>query len=214
VLAVETDSEADTGPRDQQAGSERLCVVTRTVKPVVDLIRFVMSPAGTVIPDIKRKLPGRGVWVTANREALAAAVARNAFARGFKGQAKAAPGLVELTDHLLERAALDALSMAHKAGLAEIGFGRVEGAMARYDIAALVHAAAAAPDGIRKIAAAAKRRVGGQASLPIVDGFTSDQLDLALGRSNVVHAALLAGPASEAFLARYRGLQQFRRSEG
>jgi predicted RNA-binding protein YlxR (DUF448 family) len=214
MLAVEDHSESDAGPRDRAGGTERLCVATRTVKPVADLIRFVLSPDGTVVPDVKRKLPGRGVWVSANREALTTAVARNAFARGFKSSVRSAPGLVELTDHLLERAALDALSMAHKAGLVEIGFGRVEGALAKHDIAALVHAAGAAPDGTRKVAAAAKRRLGNDAGTPIVGGFTSDQLDLALGRSNVVHAALLAGPASEAFLARYRGLQQFRGSEG
>jgi predicted RNA-binding protein YlxR (DUF448 family) len=214
MLAVEDHNEADAGPRDREAGTERLCVATRTVKPIADLIRFVVGPDGTVVPDVKRKLPGRGVWVTATRGALTAAVSRNAFARGFKSPVRAVPGLVELTDHLLERAALDALSMAHKAGLVEIGFGRVEGALAKHDIAALLHAAGAAPDGTRKVAAAAKRRFGDDAGVPIVNGFTSDQLDLALGRSNVVHAALLAGPASEAFLARYRGLQQFRRSEG
>jgi uncharacterized protein len=214
MLAVEDHNEADAGPRDRGAGTERLCVATRTVKPVADLIRFVMSPDGTVVPDVKRKLPGRGVWVTATREALTTAVSRNAFARGFKSPVRGGPGLVEMTDHLLERAALDALSIAHKAGLVEIGFGRVEGALAKHDIAALMHAEGAAKDGTRKLAAAAKRRFGEGAEMPIVDGFTSEQLDLALGRSNVVHAALLAGPASEAFLARYRGLQQFRRSEG
>ena len=99
-----------------------------------------MSPDGTVVPDVKRKLPGRGVWVTATREALTTAVSRNAFARGFKSPVRGGPGLVEMTDHLLERAALDALSMAHKAGLVEIGFGRVEGALAKHDIAALMHA--------------------------------------------------------------------------
>jgi predicted RNA-binding protein YlxR (DUF448 family) len=214
MLAAEEHSEADAGPRDRGSGTERLCVATRAVKPVADLIRFVISPDGTVIPDVKRKLPGRGVWVTATRQALTTAVSRNAFARGFKSPVRGASGLVELTDHLLERAALDALSMAYKAGVVEIGFGRVEGALGKHDIAALVHARGAAPDGSRKLAAAAKRRFGDGAEVPIVDGLTSDQLDLALGRSNVVHAALLAGPASEAFLARYRGLQQFRRSEG
>src|SRR6266705_5923939 len=73
----------DAGPREAAPGTERLCIVTRTVKPVAELIRFVVGPDG-IVPDLKRKLPGRGVWVTATRAAVSAAVERKAFGRAFK----------------------------------------------------------------------------------------------------------------------------------
>jgi uncharacterized protein len=206
--------EADSGPRDKTAGAERLCIATRAVKPVAEMIRFVAGPDGGIVPDLKRKLPGRGVWTTATRAALATAVARGAFARGLRRPVRVPPDLSATTERLLEMAALDALSMAYKAGVLEIGFARVAAALGTPDIAALVHAREAAPDGVRKLAQAAQQRLGNRATgLPCVTGFASAQLDLALGRSNVIHAALLAGPASEAFLARYRRLLGFRGCE-
>jgi predicted RNA-binding protein YlxR (DUF448 family) len=210
---VLAEQEADAGPRDGAAGRERLCIATRTVKPVEEMIRFVIGPDDTVVPDLKRRLPGRGVWVTATRAALAGAVKRNAFARGFKRPVRSSADLSALTDSLLERAALGSLAMARKAALVETGFARVEAAVAGGHIAALIHAADAAPDGVRKLAAAAKRLADEAVSLPVVTAFSSAQLDLALGRSNVIHAALLPGPASEAFLARYRSLLRFRGCE-
>jgi uncharacterized protein len=211
VLAEE---EADAGPRDSAARRERLCVATRTVKQVDEMIRFVVGPDDVIVPDLKCRLPGRGVWVTATRDALAGAVKRNSFARGFKRPVHPSADLVVLTDGLLERAALGSLAMARKAGLIETGFARVEAAIAGRDIAALIHAADAASDGVRKLAATARHRLAEDAvSLPVVTAFSSAQLDLALGRSNVIHAALLPGPASEAFLARCRNLLRFRGRE-
>ena len=99
------------------------------VTPVGDLIRFVVAPDGSVVPDLKRRLPGRGVWVTATRHALAEAVTRKVFARGFKRDVRVAPDLVDVTERLLERAALDALAIAHKAGRVAAGFAKVEAAL-------------------------------------------------------------------------------------
>src|SRR5687767_6184725 len=96
----------DAGPRSGGAGTERFCAVTRTVKPVDDMIRFVLGPDG-VVPDLKRKLPGRGIWVTATKSAVTDAVARKVFARGFKRDVRVPPELPELTERLLRRAALD-----------------------------------------------------------------------------------------------------------
>jgi hypothetical protein len=162
-----------------------------------------------VVPDLKRRLPGRGIWVTATRQALGTAVARKAFARAFKREVRVGSDLVDLTERLLERAALEALAIAHKAGRVAIGFGKAEAALARERVAGLVHAAEAAPDGTRKLAAAVQRRADADA-VATIDTFTSSQLDLALGRSNVVHAALLAGPESDTFLARTARLDCFR----
>jgi predicted RNA-binding protein YlxR (DUF448 family) len=213
MLDADILSDTDAGPRDRGAGPERLCGATRTIKPVGELIRFVVDPENTVVPDVKRKLPGRGVWVTATAAALMGAIARNAFAKGFKRPVRAPPDLVATTDRLLVRAALDALAIANKSGLVQAGFAKVETALARAEVAALLHAAEAAPDGVRKLAAAAKRAGQGIDELTLIGTFSSAQLDLALGRSNVVHAAVLAGPASEAFLVRYRSLDVFRGSE-
>src|SRR6187401_1469482 len=101
--------ELDAGPRKGGPGAERLCAVSRAVKPVDELIRFVVGPDG-VVPDLKRKLPGRGLWVTAERATLKDAVTRNVFARGFKREVSVAPELVDQTERLLVRSALDALA--------------------------------------------------------------------------------------------------------
>jgi hypothetical protein len=110
----------------------------------------------------------------------------------------------------LERSALDALGIVRKAGRAVLGFAQVERALASEPVVALLHTADAGREGVRKLAAAARSRRGEKADLPVVDQFTAPQLDLAFGRPNVVHAALLVGSASDGFLARYRNLERFR----
>src|SRR5215213_1983430 len=96
----EQDNELDAGPRSSGSGTERFCVVTRNVKPVDELIRFVVGPDG-VVPDLKRKLPGRGLWITADRATLKDAVTRNVFARGFKREVTVPGDLAALTERLL-----------------------------------------------------------------------------------------------------------------
>jgi uncharacterized protein len=209
MLARAGHDDIDAGPR--RSSPERLCIATREVKPTGELIRFVIGPDGTVVPDVKHKLPGRGVWVTANRTAVATAIERKAFGRGFKREVRVAPDLVETTEHLLVRSALDALAIAHKAGAVAAGFTRVEAALGAEAVVTLIHAAEASPEGTRKLEAAARSRWGGDRDGPmVIKMFTSAQLDLALGRANVVHAAVLAGPASARFLARCRSLARFR----
>jgi predicted RNA-binding protein YlxR (DUF448 family) len=201
----------DVGPTRRASGNERYCIATRQIRPVDEMIRFVVGPDGMVVPDVKRKLPGRGVWVTAQRAAVCEAVTRRAFVRGFKSEVRVAPDLADRTDRLLERAALDALAIAGKAGQALAGFGKVEAALDRQDVVAILHAAEAATDGIDKIDALCRRRgAAGRAEIAVIRLFTSAQLDLALGRSNVVHAALLAGPAGNTFLTRCERLMRFR----
>ena len=210
MIAPSPDIDLDAGPRAQEL--ERMCVATRTVRPVADMIRFVVGPDGEAVPDLKRKLPGRGVWVTATQDALSDALKRKALARGFKREVRLPADLVARTGQLLERAALDALAMAGKAGLVATGFTRVEAALAQEKVIALLHAAEAAADGIRKLDAAWHRRP--ERGLVVSIGLlTSAQLDLALGRPNVIHAALLAGPSSDTFLARLRRLERFRTGE-
>jgi uncharacterized protein len=203
---IDQSGELDRGPHARER--ERFCVATRTVQPVSDLIRFVVGPDGEAVPDIKSKLPGRGVWVTATREALEDAIKRKAFARGFKRDVRTPADLAARTERLLEQAVIDALAMAHKAGLVAAGFNRAATALEREDVVALLHAAEASPDGVRKLDAVVRQ--GRSQPLPVIEFLTSAQLDLALGRPNVVHAALLAGPASDTLLSRSRRLERFR----
>ncbi len=201
--------ELDAGPR-KGPGAERLCAVTRAVKPVDELIRFVVGPQG-VVPDLKRKLPGRGLWVTADRATLKDAIARNVFAKGFKREIRVTPELLEQTEQLLVRSALDALAIAGKSGLVAAGFAKAEAAINRDAVVGLIHASDASADGAAKLAGAVRHRDDADRVVP-VKAFTTAQLDLALGRSNVVHAALLAGPANDTFLARFARLERFRAS--
>jgi len=213
MLAVTHDNELDRGTTSVAPGTERHCALTRELKPVSDMIRFVLGPAGEVVPDVKRKLPGRGIWITGGRGALEEAVKRNVFARGFKRDVRVASDLAAATERLLERAALDALAVASKAGQVVTGFAKVEAAITQGDIAALLHASDAADDGTRKLDAALRRKAAEKpGETATIDLFSGGQLDLALNRPNVVHAALLAGPAGETFLARVMRLKRFRNS--
>lgn len=205
--AAPAGGELDTGPHAR--APERLCVVTRATRPVAELIRFVVGPDGEVVPDLKGKLPGRGVWISAARETVEAAVKRHAFARGFKRDVRVPADLTLRTEALLERGALDALAIAGKAGLVAAGFGKAASALERDNVVALLRAAEGSADGARKLEAVWRRRTP-EKTLPMIEFLTSVQLDLALGRPNVIHAALLAGPASDTFLSRSRRLERFR----
>ena len=212
-MLASTDIELDNGPRTDKSATMRMCAVSREVRPTEELIRFVLSPDGTVVPDIKRKLPGRGLWITASRARVAEAVRRNQFNRGFKRDVRAAPTLASDTETILVRSAIEALAMAAKAGQVVAGFAKVEEALTGGKAAALIHASDGAADGIRKLDAIVRQRGGNRGespAFPVVTALTSAELDLALGRANVIHAALLAGPAGKTFLSRSQILVRYR----
>jgi len=219
MLAL-ADPDLDNGPRTDRSATMRMCAVTRQVRPIDDLIRFVVSPQGEVMADLKRKLPGRGLWVAASRQVVAEAVRRHQFGKGFKREVRVAPTLPADTEALLVRSAIEALAMAAKAGQVVAGFSKVEGVLAprqpRTSIHAVIHASDGAADGIRKLDAIIRQNTeNGDESppFPVVTALTSEQLDLALGRSNVIHAALLAGPASKTFLSRSHVLVRYRMAD-
>jgi predicted RNA-binding protein YlxR (DUF448 family) len=209
VLAGGSDSAARRRMRAEHDGPERMCIVTRERRAPEELIRFVLGPDGTVVADLKARLPGRGVWVTGRAKLVEDAVRRRAFSRGLKTGAKAAATLPAEVDALLERDCLQSLSLANKAGAVVTGFTKVETAIDSGGIAGLLHASDASADGTRKLAQALRRKFG-TTGPPQINLFASSQLDLALGRANVVHAALKAEPASRAFLARCRRLAVYR----
>jgi hypothetical protein len=214
------DPDLDNGPRTDRSATVRMCAVTRAVRPIGELIRFVVSPQGEVIADLKRKLPGRGLWVSASRQAVAEAVKRNQFSKGFKRDVRATATLAADTEALIVRGVIEALAMAAKAGQVVSGFSKVEGALqqgkGQNPVSALIHASDGAADGIRKLDAILRQNAGNRdesREFPVVTALTSEQLDLALGRSNVIHAAVLAGPASKTFLSRSQILVRYRMAD-
>jgi len=198
---------------DDETGSERTCIVTRARLSPDEMIRFVAGPSGDIVPDLRRRLPGRGVWVTATAEAVGKAMKGGNFARSLKKPVSTPDSLADDLDRLIEKDTLQSLAMANKAGLVVAGAAKVEAQIGHGDVAAVIHAQDGSADGIRKIGQAISRKYGSDGDpLPRIDFFASRQLDLALGRTNVIHAALRRGAASQAFLtrcgrlARYRGV--------
>lgn len=190
---------------------ERTCVVSRRNAEPDDLIRFVVGPDTTVVPDILHKLPGRGAWVLAHRDIVARAAKTGAFARSFKAKVAVSPDIAVTVESLLERHALEALSLANKAGLVVAGFGKVDDLLASGQTRALVHASDGSDGGAGRLTRkfqAICREVG---TTPIViDAFTHAQLGLALGRLNVVHAGLSPGRAVDRFVKAVERLMRYR----
>src|SRR3977135_4021365 len=165
------DPDLDNGPRTDRSATMRVCAGTRGGRPVDELTRFVVSPEGGVIPDLKRKLPGRGLWVSASHRAVAEAVRRNQFNKGFKRDVRVAPTLVADTEAVLGCSAVEALAMAAKAGQVVSGFSKVQGALEQGQAEALIHASDGAADGIRKLDAIVRQRGGNHGEsreMPIV----------------------------------------------
>lgn len=221
MLAIADPADLDDGPRTNRSGTARMCAVTRQVSPVDDLIRFVVGPSGDVVPDLKRKLPGRGLWLSASHETVSEAVKRKVFGRGFKREVRVSPTLADETERLLVRAVIEALAMAAKAGQVVSGFTKAEDAIGQRDMVALLHASDGAADGIRKLDAKldaqtrqTAENAGKSHDVPVIAALTSEELDLALGRSNVIHAAVLAGPAGKTFLSRSQILVRYRTANG
>lgn len=201
-------------PLDDEKGPERTCIVTRAKGDPQGMIRFVVDPAGAVVPDLRGRLPGRGAWVVAGAGTVAAAVKRRAFARAFRREVVVDASLAERVDALLAADALATLSLANKAGLVVAGAFKVEDALGRGTVAALLHAVDGSPDSLRKLEGLARRAGAVRGTpVPMLQIFASPQLDLALGRSNVINAALLVGGASDAVLKRIERLRLYRGAE-
>lgn len=178
--------------------SERQCIVTRELLPPDQMVRFVQAPDGSVTPDLKRELPGRGVWVTARQEVVAEAVRKKLFSRAFKQAATARDDLAEAVGRLMSERALGLLSFANRAGLVITGFEKVAAAITKLRVAVLLEASDGAADGRRKLAG--KLVSSGAETVKVVEVFTGEQLSLALGRTNVIHAALGKEKLTDAFL--------------
>lgn len=182
---------------------DRMCIVSRVVKSEDDLIRFALSPEGVVVPDLKRKLPGRGVWVSLNRKTLNDAIKRHLFAKGFAAEAKAGPELADVVGVMLRKDALSALSLTRKAGLGLSGFMKVEEALTKGNVRMLFHASDGSVDGRQKL----DRKCA--SNVVIFDHFRADELNMAYGGSNVIHAAVANGGMAEKLLDYTRKIAQY-----
>lgn len=173
----------------------RRCIVSGETLPEGRLIRFAVDPEGQAVPDVEAKLPGRGMWVRADRKSVEQAAAKGLFSRAAGETVKADAGLAARTEARLVERMLSHLGLARRAGDLILGFDQVERALRGPEgPAVIVEAADAALDGQRKLQAAA-RSAG---IVPFIIGaLTSAELSLALGRSNVVHAALKSGRIAE-----------------
>ncbi len=178
----------------------RTCIVERERKEKPSLLRFVLSPQGEAVPDIKGNLPGRGVWVTARQDVVSDAVKRRAFQRAFRKPVTVSENLSLEVERLFKRSALERLSICNKAGLLVVGFAKVEEALKRGEIVALLHADAAAPDGRSKLDRKFAALFSGQDYIEPENCFTSAEISLAAGSIGVIHAGLREGGATRAFL--------------
>ncbi|NWG45446.1 MAG: RNA-binding protein [Alphaproteobacteria bacterium] len=184
----------------------RRCIVSGESRPREGLIRFVIDPEGVLTPDLAGKLPGRGLWVAAERAALEKAIAKGLFARAARARLRVPDDLPAKVEAGLLRRLSEALGLANRAGALVCGFGPVSDFLARARPAALIEAADGATDGRRKILARARPH----GDVPVITILTGGELDLALGRQNMVHAALRPGPSAERVLAEARRLAGFR----
>lgn len=220
------EAETDAGPpRAGKAGArdpERRCIVAMERRPQGEMIRFVLSPDGQVTPDLAAKLPGRGAWVTASREAIDIAVKKGAFARAFKRQVKAGPDLSAQVEQLLVKRILDQLGMVKRAGNLILGFEQVREEVRKAAPAFVIEASDGSEDQRGKVLALVRGlhtpepdetgKMAGNLELPPVIGcFSGDELGMALGRERVIHACVKYGRIAHAWSGELDRLSGFRR---
>ena len=201
---------------------ERRCIVTMQRRPHSEMIRFVLSPEGQVTPDVAARLPGRGAWVGATREAVDQAAGRGAFARAFKRQVAVPADLGGQTEALLVRRCMDMLGMARRAGNLVAGFEQVREALRDARPGCLITASDGSEDQRNKVLGLAKAIYGpdldaepqnaGNGRLPpVAECFLGSELGMALGRDRVIHACLKLGPIAHAWMGELGRLSGFRR---
>jgi predicted RNA-binding protein YlxR (DUF448 family) len=195
------------GKVKERDSPERRCVVTRESQPKAGLIRFVIGPEGEVVPDLAAKLPGRGLYVSADAEALRKAAAKGHFARAAKRAVKAPPDLAEQVDAQLARRVVDLLAMARKAGAAVAGLEKTKAALVSGKAALLVQAS----DGSARGRAALRPPSGADSLVSCLSG---NEMGLAFARDNVIHAAVLAGGLAERIRDEARRLAGLRGKDG
>lgn len=201
------------GALKMQDEPERRCIATGESGGTERKIRFVLDPEGRLTPDLAARLPGRGVWLTAERQLVERAVKKRLFSRGFRQPVEAPEDLAGRLEALLAARLIEAIGLARKAGLAVTGFEKVRAQLKKGPAGALLAASDGAEDGRRKVSslALALERAG-QAATPLVESLRSDELGLAFGRDSVIHAILDRGGATDRVIREAHRLDGFRQS--
>lgn len=194
--------------QDDGPGRVRRCVAAREAKPAATMIRFVVGPDRALVPDLAARLPGRGMWLSAERGAVRTALAKNLFAKAARGQVTAETDLPDRLEAMLVARCLDLVGLARRAGGVVAGFDQVADWLRRGKAALVLDARDAAEDGRRKVRAMARGAAGG--GVPVVEAFDRAELGRAIGRDEVVHVALAAGGVERRLVTELRRLRGFR----
>ena len=195
-----------TGPQGHGSDRrcpDRRCIVTGQVRPKAEMLRFVLSPAGEVVPDLGAGLPGRGIWLSARRDVVNTALAKRLFARAARRAAIVPDDLADRVEELLVRRCLDALGLARRAGQAVCGYEKVRAEIKARRAAAVIEARDAAADGRGKMRALAT-------GLPVVELFDAAELGGVFGRETAVHVAMAPGGLADRLLRETALLAGFR----
>jgi len=171
---------------DLRKGPNRRCIVTGSVLPKEQLLRFVVGPDNMVVPDVEGRLPGRGIWLSPGRDVVNTAVTKRLFAKAARRAVSMPDDLADLIERILHRRCLDALALARRAGQAVAGFEKVKAELKAGRVAVLVQASDAAPDGRDKLKALAPGAV-------VIDQFDAAELGAVFGRDHAVHACVAPG---------------------
>lgn len=186
----------------REDGPERKCIVTGEVQPKAGLMRFVVGPEGQVVPDVAEKLPGRGIWVTSEREAIDTAAKKKLFSRSAKQQVTVPDNLSDMVETLLAKRVCELLALARKSGDAVAGYEKVKDMLAKEEATALIQACDGSTRGKTKLSTPHRGNY--------IGWLTASELGLAFGRETVIHAALGTGGLSKRVVeeaARLRGLR-------
>ena len=194
---------------DRSTGAERKCIATGEVQPKFSLIRFVVRPDQQIVPDILGKLPGRGIWVSAQHETLAKTITKGLFSRGAK-QTVSVPGtLISDIESQLARRVIDLISLARKSGQAVSGYEKVKDWLSKETARVLIQASDGSARGKSKLSTP----YGGS----FIGWLTADELGLAFGRQTAIHGALASGGLTSRIVeeaARLKGLRVIDDSDG
>ncbi|SOD92039.1 RNA-binding protein [Caenispirillum bisanense] len=199
---VVEDGEGFDPEGSEPAGPHRRCIVSGEVRPREDLIRFVLAPDGTVVPDLENALPGRGLWLSPRRDMIETAMTKRAFARAARRKVEVPADLPDRIEALMRRKVLDLLGLARRAGSVTAGYDKVRALLKdkRQGAVVLLEASDGAADGRGKIRALAP-------DLPVIDLFTGAELGAVFGRDITVHAVISAQGRAQASLAERIGVQ-------
>ncbi len=199
ILAERTSSARSNAVGDTGRGAaRRRCIASGAELDKSELLRFVIGPGGSVVPDLGGKLPGRGLWLLPRRDMLDKACRRNLFARAARAPVGVPGDLAEQVARALRRRCLDLIGLARRAGLVTAGYQKVRSHLIAGRAAVLVQARDAALGGREKLAALA--RASGLVG-PAVEMFDAEELGRVLGRDSAVHVVLAPGGLTDRFIA-------------